>query len=531
MDNRLLKIILEELSNSLKDKFNVIRDKFVSEGISLQEAEKFSAMLIIKEFTKKDFQDVVSKPANMDAFIEKASDSTETFDKTIKDLNNLVDNEPMTSKGVAFLRKALVAKYEEKKQTGKLKTSTGDTPQPKSADSAGLEYLNRIQNMTSADRSQLIKTIQKNKEERDKVISALKTAAPEQARGMAKKFGIDPNEIAPKKALASPPKQAAPSPAAPSKPQPTAPKATVAPPKAPTVVPAAKKPTASATPTPTPKKKKAPPKPMTGAKARKFKQKYKDFTDGGDDKQISKKFTVSKADKEKLPKFGKVGKQVKGGSEKQAAGRDTSATAHVSGDNVPTGDKGDSVSCLRGRVMSKDLWNKREAIGMEIMGGGKNKKTGKPLPFGRNRWSDGVKRDDVADAKAIKSVINFMGAAARYGYDPVKYWPNFLWATATHLVLKGQPKSKECLDPRKPKDVETHRKLQAQKKSKIADGVDITIKEDFCLEGCTEEQIQEANSKRNVKNIEKYKEYVANLRQKSKGMNLDQFLDLIKYKE
>jgi hypothetical protein len=362
----------------------------------------------------------------------------------------------------------------------------------------------------------------------------------------------------PAKAPAKTPAKA-PKAAASSKP---APKATPAGKTAPSGEPPAapSKPSAD---TPPPKAAATPPKPkkkrkpfvMTPAKAKKLKQKYTDFVDGGDDKQISKKFTVSKVDKEKLPKFGKVGRQAKGGSEKQAATRSTSAAPFVSGEKPSRqlGDKGDSVPCLRGRKMDAAAKVKRETVGLTIMGGGTDAK-GAPLRFGTGRWKDKTagaignspKKRQVADGKAIKSVLNFMGAAARFGYDPTKYWPNFLWATATDIVLKGQPKSKECGDPRNPNDINKYRKQQrTDKKAKATtkegyvgeaiyeetefDNSLARLPEDYCFEGCSDEQLSEA-SKRNVKNIPKYKAYVADLRQKSKGMNLDQFLKLIKYK-
>jgi len=300
--------------------------------------------------------------------------------------------------------------------------------------------------------------------------------------------------------------------------------------------------------TPKPKRKRKP-FVMTKKKAQNLKKRYKDFTDGDDDKQISKKFTASKQDKEAMPKFGKVGKQVKGGTKGQAASRDKAATPYKSGEkpNRQLGSKGDSVPCLRGRKMDPAAYAERERVGNTIMGGGADS-GGEALPFGRGRWTQERKKKfsagqrEIADGKAIKAVLNFMGAAARFGYDPVRYWPNFLWATATDIVLKDQPKSPECGDPRNAADLQ---KAKASQKSRgtqeevvhlsISEetNFDVTLprlSEEGCGPGCTDEQLEEA-SKRDTKLIPKYKNTVAALRQKSKGMNLDQFLNLIKYKE
>lgn len=422
-----------------------------------------------------------------------------------------------------------------------------------------LEYLNKLQNMNPGELRKIGLTLSKDKDERNKVMAALSKAPDSPARqGLARKLGLNPKNIdAPTKGqIPTPAAPAAPTatkpPAAPSK-APTATKPPATPPKAPTATKPSAAPPKAAPPKP---KKKRKPFVMTPAKGKKLQQKYKDFTDGGDDKQISKKFTVSKGEKGTLPKFGKVGKQTKGGSEKQAAARDTAASPFVSGEKPSRqlGDKGDSVPCLRGRKMDAGAKAKRETVGLTIMGGGVDEK-GAPLAFGKGRWKNKKKgafgnspeKRQVADGKSIKAVLNFMGAAARFGYEPTKYWPNFLWATATDIVLKGQPKSAECGDPRNPKDVEKHRKQQragSKSKETTKEGyIDGAIHEetqfdsglprlpeDYCFEGCSDEQISEA-SKRNVKMIQQYKKKVADLRQQSKGMNLDQFLNLIKYKD
>lgn len=511
MNNRLLQIILEELHTTFRDSLSAIEKKLIESGMSGNQAKLTSTKIILQELSKSELVALATgSSSDLEKFIDKSTEDNDTFEKTKKELGDLVDKEPGLSKAVSKVMLGLLASRNEKLAKA-TKTPTKKDKAP------------------------------------------AKTSAPTAPKATPKSKAKPAKPSAPK--ATSKPKTT-PTPEPKSTPKPTAPTPTVG-----------KKSTPTAKSVVGKTKKKV--KKLTPAqKAKRVMKKYKDFTDGGDDKQISKKFTVSKADKEKLPKFGKVGKQVKGGTKKQAADRDTAAVPHRSGDAFSQGDKGDSVSCLRGRVMDDGDYQKRDTVAATILGGGADKEQ-TPLPFGRNRWTQQRKQEfstgrrEEADSKAIKAVVNFMGAAARFGYDPVKYWSNFLWATATDITLKGKPRSPKCLDPRNKADVDKHLALQKQNKAdgknKIKDKrkqhplkqknevieqfVHATIAEethfdsklprlpeDFCYNGCTEQYLEEA-SKRNVKLIPKYKKYVAGLRQKTKGMTLDQFLDLIKYKE
>jgi hypothetical protein len=565
MNKRLLQIILEELNTTFRDSLGTIEKRLIESGMSANQATITSTKMILQELSKSELQALFKEPGNLEKFIDKSTNDNDTFEKTKKELGDLVAKEPMLAKAVSNVMQGLKASRDDKlakatqQPTAKGKSTTKTSapkapkaapkqkaaPKPKTAPAPtppdpDLQYLNQLQNMKSGDLGKLGRTLGKNKAERDRAFAALRKAPEATAKTIARKLGLNPSDI-----IAAAPKPIA-KPAIDKKPAATA--------------------TSAKSGAGKPKKKVK--KLTPGQKARGVIKKYKDFVDGGDDKQISKKFTVSKADKEKLPKFGKVGKQVKGGTKKQAADRDTAASPHSSGDAFAQGNKGDSVSCLRGRVMDDGDYQQRETTAATILGGGVDKEQ-TPLPFGRGRWTKERKEQfsavsrQQADVKAIKSVINFMGAAARYGYDPVKYWPNFLWATATDITLKGKPRSPVCLDPRNKADVDKHLALQKQDgadgKNKIKDkrkkypmkqkneaieqfihnaiveetNFDLKLPrlpEDFCYNGCSEQYLAEA-SKRNVKLIPKYKNYVAGLRQKSKGMNLDQFLDLIKYKE
>jgi hypothetical protein len=578
MNKRLIEIIFEELNTTFQDSLGTIEKKLIDSGMTVSEAKFASMKLVLQELSKPELQALLKEPGDLEKFVDKSTEDNDKFEKTKKDLSDLLDKEPMLSKAVNMVMQKLKSSRDEKlaaatqQATGKKDTKPADKapsapkpkaapkkaepkpkPAPKKADIAptppdpDLQYLNQLQNMSPAERAKLGRGLGKNKAEREKVFAALRKAPAATAKNIARNLGLNPKDLT------------APPPAPKPEPKPAAPAAVKKPAAAPVAKGAVGKKVAGK------KKKKLTPI----QKAKKYIKKYTDFVDGGDDKQISKKFTVSKADKEKLPRFGKVGKQVKGGSQKQAAARDTAATPTSTG-AWRQGDKGDSVSCLRGRVMEPGDYQKRELTAAVIKGGGMDSDGENALPFGRNRWtkerkekfSDGMRAK--ADEKAIRAVINFMGAAARYGYDPVKFWPNFLWATATDITLKGKPRSPVCLDPRNKSDVKKHLQLQKQAqadgKNKVKDKrkqysvvkqkseaieqyVHSTIAEetnfdsklprlpeDYCYEGCSEQQIAEA-SKRNVKSIPKYKKYVAGLRQKSKGMTLDQFLDLIKYKE
>jgi hypothetical protein len=601
MNKRLFEIIFEELNTTFRDSLGTIEKKLIESGMTISEAKVASIKMVLQEISKPELQGLVQDPDNLEKFVDKTTDDAEEYNKTLKDLGTLVDKEPMLSKAVNLVMQKLRSSFDKKKQDSKPadtapKATTGPKaapkkaepkpkkadiaptpkpkaapkkaePKPKKADIAptppdpDLQYLNQLQNMSPAERAKLGKSLGKNKAERERILAALRKAPPAISKNIARNFGLNPKDLtAPPPAPKPEPKPAASvAPTAVKKPAASAAPTAVKKPAAPVAKGAAGKKVAGK------KKKKLTPI----QKAKRVVKKYAKFRDGDDDVQISKKFNISKADKEKLPRFGKVGKQVKGGSKQQAADRDTAATPTTTG-AWRQGNKGDSVSCLRGRVMGPGDYEKRELTAAVIKGGGMDSDGEKALPFGRSRWtkerkqkfSDGMRK--VADSKAIKAVINFMGAAARYGYDPVKFWPNFLWATATDITIKGKPRSPVCLDPRNKSDVKKHLQLQKQAqadgKNKVKDKrkqysvvkqkseaieqyVHSTIAEetnfdsklprlpeDYCYEGCSEQQIAEA-SKRNVKLIPKYKKYVAGLRQKSKGMTLDQFLDLIKYKE
>ena len=612
MNKRLFEIIFEELNTTFRDSLGTIEKKLIESGMTISEAKVASIKMVLQEISKPELQGLVQDPDNLEKFVDKTTDDAEEYNKTLKDLGTLVDKEPMLSKAVNLVMQKLRSSFDKKKQDSKPadtapKATTGPKaapaptpkpkaapkkaepkpkkadiaptpkpkaapkkaePKPKKADIAptppdpDLQYLNQLQNMSPAERAKLGKSLGKNKAERERILAALRKAPPAISKNIARNFGLNPKDLTapPPPAPKPEPKPAASvAPTAVKKPAPSVAPTAVKKPAAPVAKGTAGKKVAGK------KKKKLTPI----QKARRVVQKYAKFRDGDDDVQISKKFNISKADKEKLPRFGKVGKQVKGGSKQQAADRDTAATPTSTG-AWRQGNKGDSVSCLRGRVMGPGDYEKRELTAAVIKGGGMDSDGEKALPFGRSRWTkerkqkfnDGMRK--VADSKAIKAVINFMGAAARYGYDPVKFWPNFLWATATDITIKGKPRSPVCLDPRNKSDVKKHLQLQKQAqadgKNKVKDKrkqysvvkqkseaieqyVHSTIAEetnfdsklprlpeDYCYEGCSEQQIAEA-SKRNVKSIPKYKKYVAGLRQKSKGMTLDQFLDLIKYKE